>query len=223
MNPEDLAAALLAVVDPARRGATRGIDGRADGGGAAAGPAEEPRSRRLGLQRRAQAREGGRREPARARRRDRGRSRRGRPASRASRSPDPASSTSDWMPRPPALSPRRSSRPAPPSARTSRQRGNTINVEFVSANPTGPLHIGHTRWAALGDSIARLLLGQRRDGRPRVLHQRRRRPDGAVRSLGARRGQGRADTRGRLRRVVHRRARAPRARSAARPARAGCR
>ncbi len=38
------------------------------------------------------------------------------------------------------------------------QRGKTINVEFVSANPTGPLHIGHTRWAALGDSIARLLL-----------------------------------------------------------------
>ncbi|MEZ3159929.1 arginine--tRNA ligase [Microbacterium sp. BWT-B31] len=38
------------------------------------------------------------------------------------------------------------------------QRGRTINVEFVSANPTGPLHIGHTRWAALGDSMARLLL-----------------------------------------------------------------
>src|SRR4029079_17733633 len=37
------------------------------------------------------------------------------------------------------------------------QRATTINVEFVSANPTGPLHIGHTRWAALGDSIARLL------------------------------------------------------------------
>src|ERR671911_1989748 len=37
------------------------------------------------------------------------------------------------------------------------QRGNTINVEFVSANPTGPMHIGHTRWAALGDSMARLL------------------------------------------------------------------
>lgn len=37
------------------------------------------------------------------------------------------------------------------------QDGRTINVEFVSANPTGPLHIGHTRWAALGDSIARLL------------------------------------------------------------------
>jgi arginyl-tRNA synthetase len=35
--------------------------------------------------------------------------------------------------------------------------GHVINMEFVSANPTGPLHIGHTRWAALGDSIARLL------------------------------------------------------------------
>ncbi len=38
------------------------------------------------------------------------------------------------------------------------QSGSTINLEFVSANPTGPLHIGHTRWAALGDAIARLLL-----------------------------------------------------------------
>ena len=35
--------------------------------------------------------------------------------------------------------------------------GPRINVEFVSANPTGPLHIGHTRWAALGDSISRVL------------------------------------------------------------------
>ena len=33
----------------------------------------------------------------------------------------------------------------------------SINLEFVSANPTGPLHIGHTRWAALGDSIGRVL------------------------------------------------------------------
>ncbi|HOJ49840.1 MAG TPA: arginine--tRNA ligase [Spirochaetota bacterium] len=32
-----------------------------------------------------------------------------------------------------------------------------VIIEFVSANPTGPLHIGHGRWAALGDSIARLL------------------------------------------------------------------
>ncbi|MGO3885200.1 MAG: arginine--tRNA ligase [Mycetocola sp.] len=35
--------------------------------------------------------------------------------------------------------------------------GEQINLEFVSANPTGPLHIGHTRWAALGDAIARVL------------------------------------------------------------------
>jgi arginyl-tRNA synthetase len=33
-----------------------------------------------------------------------------------------------------------------------------VNLEFVSANPTGPLHIGHTRWAALGDALRRLLL-----------------------------------------------------------------
>ena len=36
-------------------------------------------------------------------------------------------------------------------------RGATINVEFVSANPTGPLHVGHGRQAALGDAIAALL------------------------------------------------------------------
>ncbi|MBK0422572.1 arginine--tRNA ligase [Leucobacter sp. CSA2] len=35
--------------------------------------------------------------------------------------------------------------------------GQRINMEFVSANPTGPLHMGHTRWAALGDSTARVL------------------------------------------------------------------
>ncbi len=36
-------------------------------------------------------------------------------------------------------------------------RGHRINVEFVSANPTGPLHVGHGRGAALGDGIAALL------------------------------------------------------------------
>ncbi len=35
--------------------------------------------------------------------------------------------------------------------------GQKINVEFISANPTGPLHLGHTRWAVLGDAIARVL------------------------------------------------------------------
>jgi arginyl-tRNA synthetase len=32
-----------------------------------------------------------------------------------------------------------------------------INLEFVSANPTGPIHLGHTRWAAVGDALGRIL------------------------------------------------------------------
>jgi arginyl-tRNA synthetase len=36
-------------------------------------------------------------------------------------------------------------------------RGEVVNLEFISANPTGPLHLGHTRWAALGDAMRRLL------------------------------------------------------------------
>jgi arginyl-tRNA synthetase len=35
--------------------------------------------------------------------------------------------------------------------------GRTVNVEFVSANPTGPVHAGHARGAAYGDALARLL------------------------------------------------------------------
>ncbi|HEY6793218.1 MAG TPA: arginine--tRNA ligase [Kineosporiaceae bacterium] len=35
--------------------------------------------------------------------------------------------------------------------------GQAINLEFVSANPTGPIHLGGTRWAAVGDSLARIL------------------------------------------------------------------
>lgn len=35
--------------------------------------------------------------------------------------------------------------------------GHNINLEFVSANPTGPIHIGGVRWAAVGDSLARIL------------------------------------------------------------------
>ncbi len=41
--------------------------------------------------------------------------------------------------------------------RNDAQAGNRVNLEFVSANPVGPLHVAHTRWAALGDAIARLL------------------------------------------------------------------
>src|SRR5690606_37439109 len=36
-------------------------------------------------------------------------------------------------------------------------QGRKIKVEFVSANPTGPLHVGHGRGAAVGDSVASLL------------------------------------------------------------------
>jgi arginyl-tRNA synthetase len=45
----------------------------------------------------------------------------------------------------------------PAFGRAVAQRPLNINVEFVSANPTGPLHVGHGRGAALGDAIASLL------------------------------------------------------------------
>ena len=35
--------------------------------------------------------------------------------------------------------------------------GRRFNVEFISANPTGPLHLGHTRWAVVGDALARVV------------------------------------------------------------------
>jgi arginyl-tRNA synthetase len=38
--------------------------------------------------------------------------------------------------------------------------GVAINLEFVSANPTGPIHLGGTRWAAVGDSLARIFQSQ---------------------------------------------------------------
>lgn len=38
--------------------------------------------------------------------------------------------------------------------------GKNVNLEFVSANPTGPIHIGGTRWAAVGDALGRLLTTQ---------------------------------------------------------------
>ncbi|NEG89883.1 arginine--tRNA ligase [Bifidobacterium aerophilum] len=41
--------------------------------------------------------------------------------------------------------------------RNTHLAGKTLNLEFVSANPTGPIHIGGTRWAATGDSMARVL------------------------------------------------------------------
>ncbi|HXD49008.1 MAG TPA: arginine--tRNA ligase, partial [Gemmatimonadaceae bacterium] len=41
--------------------------------------------------------------------------------------------------------------------RSNAGEGRAVNVEFVSANPTGPLHVGHGRQAALGDAISALL------------------------------------------------------------------
>lgn len=38
--------------------------------------------------------------------------------------------------------------------------GQSINLEFVSANPTGPIHLGGTRWAAVGDALGRILSAQ---------------------------------------------------------------
>jgi arginyl-tRNA synthetase len=44
--------------------------------------------------------------------------------------------------------------------RGSLYQGVSLNLEFVSANPTGPIHMGGTRWAAVGDSLARILQAQ---------------------------------------------------------------
>jgi arginyl-tRNA synthetase len=40
---------------------------------------------------------------------------------------------------------------------SNKLNGVAINLEFISANPTGPLHLGHTRWAAVGDALGRVL------------------------------------------------------------------
>lgn len=44
--------------------------------------------------------------------------------------------------------------------KSSALAGIKMNLEFVSANPTGPIHIGGTRWAAVGDSLARIFEAQ---------------------------------------------------------------
>ncbi len=41
--------------------------------------------------------------------------------------------------------------------------GTKINLEFVSANPTGPIHLGGTRWASVGDALGRILAAQGAD------------------------------------------------------------
>ena len=78
-------------------------------------------------------------------------------ASRRSTSPARASSTSPSRRTRSGRSPSRRSPPARRYGRTDALAGQQLNLEFVSANPTGPVHIGGTRWAAVGDALGRLL------------------------------------------------------------------
>ena len=71
--------------------------------------------------------------------------------------------------------PARSSSRASPTAGSTATPGRAFNVEFISANPTGPLHLGHTRWAAVGRRDRPGARGRGRRRRPRVLLQRPRR------------------------------------------------
>ena len=104
--------------------------------------------------------------------------------------------------------------------RSDRLAGQRINLEFVSANPTGPVHIGGVRWAAVGDALSRLLRATGADvGTEYYFNDAGSQIDRFARSLLAA-AQGRARARGRLRRRVHRRDRRPRW-PGRRPGRAG--
>ena len=131
-------------------------------------------------------------------------------ASSGSRWPGPASSTSSSRtpgtggpPAELAAQGERLGRPAGPDEEITER----INVEFVSANPTGPVTAAGGRGAALGDSIARVLefVGHPVDAR--VLRQRPRRTDRALRGLDRGADEGRAGSRGRLRGRLRGRAR----------------
>ena len=81
--------------------------------------------------------------------------------------------------------------------------GVALNLEFVSANPTGPLHIGGVRWAAVGDCLARVLQASGAAvSREYYFNDHGAQIDRFARSLLAR-ALGRAGARGRLRRPVH--------------------
>ena len=62
--------------------------------------------------------------------------------------------------------------------------GEPVNVEYVSANPTGPMHVGHCRGAVFGDALASLLAFAGLRGDARILHQRCRRAGRRARALG---------------------------------------
>ena len=95
--------------------------------------------------------------------------------SSASRSRVPASSTSSSHRPGCTTCSRRSSRPVTRMEGVTPTRAR-VNLEFVSANPTGPLHAGGGRWVAVGDAIANLLAAQGAGRPPRVLPERRRQP-----------------------------------------------
>ena len=86
--------------------------------------------------------------------------------------------------------------PAPPMAMRRWARAGAVNVEYVSANPTGPMHVGHGRGAVVGDALAALLEKAGFQVTPRILHQRCRRAGRCARALGPSalsRGAGRGD------------------------------
>ncbi len=66
-----------------------------------------------------------------------------------------------------------------------RDAGESLVVEFVSANPTGPLHVGHGRQAALGDALAALLQSQGYEVTREFYYNDARRADSEPRALGA--------------------------------------
>ena len=149
----------------------------------------DPVVRRLGDEPRDGAREAARQEAARSRDSDSSSDRTSRARDqRRRRSPARASSTSALdagRVRRGIARDRRGGRRST-AARDAGQR-RTVNVEFVSANPTGPLHVGHGRQAALGDAIAALLECDRLARHARVLLQRRRRADRESRAAACRR------------------------------------
>ena len=77
-------------------------------------------------------------------------------------------------------------------------KGEKVDVEYVSANPTGPMHVGHGRGAVFGDALANLLQFAGYRGDARILHQRCRRAGRCARPLSLPalpRGAGRGDRR----------------------------
>ena len=147
--------------------------------------------------------------------------------SRGPRSPGPASSTSGWPGPARRACTAASSTQGAGYGRATAGAGLKVNVEFVSANPTGPLHVGHGRGAALGDAIAALLEWTGHAvTREFYINDAGVQIDRLAESLWARvreaRGSSRCDSRGRLsRRVLRENARAVLERG--RPASPSCR